>query len=216
MKSLLFSICVLFAFSSLAASPAKQSPADIQLAKLQASWDKIKSFKADFVQLVSSKAMQGLPPDETKGVIYVERPSKLRWESQTDGSLQILSDDELKVIHKNERGTTLVDIYGRISNSVGAKSLNFLTGKAKFAVLYDVVLVGQSPKKVTLKLTPRDTSRETYIAEINKAGYFLETLTTDTEDTSVVMKFSNVRRNLTLDKTLFEYRAQPTDIVHRQ
>jgi len=199
-----------------ARAPKRPSEVSKQLAKLQASWDAMKSFQTDFTQAVSSKAMVGLPPDETTGVLYVQRPSKLRWESKTDGSFQIVSDDELKVVRKNQRGTTLVDIYTNIGKAAGAKPLNFLTGKAKFNSLYRAELTNQTPETVTLKLVPRDGSRETYIAEISKDGYFLETLTTDTEDTTVVLKFANLRRNLPLDRSLFEYTAKPSDVVHRQ
>jgi len=182
------------------------------LESLQKEWDKAKTYRAKFKQTVTSTQIGALP-DEADGVLSIQKPDRLRWE-QTDGSFQIINGKQIKHVHKNRRGTTIVDIYSNIDRVDGSKPLSFLTGKAKFSSLYQPQLVSQDAQKAILKLIPRVKSEETFIAEIRKAGYFLDALTTETPETKVVMRFSEIKTNLELDKSLFEYKEKKDDVVN--
>jgi outer membrane lipoprotein-sorting protein len=201
--------------TSVSTKPTDEVRVSQVLTGFQKFWDSTKTYQCNFFQSVYSKQL-GTPPDENEGMLYVVKPEKLRWESTTDESFQVMNGKEITYVHRNpRRSATLVDIYPNFKKIVGARSLSFLAGKANFKALYKGELLGEDAKTVRLKLIPKDEPDETYIAEIDKGGYFLVSLTTDTVDTKVVMKFSNAKTNLTLPDKLFEYKPKPTDIVHR-
>lgn len=182
-------------------------------------WKNVRTYQANFTQEVYSKTVPSDTPDTTHGTVYLKRPDRLRWETKSESGppeIQILADNELKSIRKNRRGTTLVDIYSNVQNEPSAKPLNFLMGKDELTKYYKVTVKGESDSKVTLDLKSKASPKETYIAEIDKQGYFLTSLTTDTAESKVIMKFEHPKLNVALPGDLFSYVPKPGDIVHRQ
>lgn len=196
------------------------TPADVVINKMQSAWDEVKTFKAKFKQEVFSKQLGG-EPDTSEGTLAISKPSLLRWESETEGTLSLVTDKDLTVVKKGLRkGTVTVDIYKKRKQAFIPKSLSFLTGKGKFKALYKYELIEENDKSAKLKLTPKDVPKgetgESYIAEINKDSYLLRALTTETVDTRVVTSFTEIEVNPKLGSELFQYKPQPTDIIHRQ
>lgn len=206
--------CILFCNFTTAIYAATDVTA--LLTSFQKTWDETKTYQASFKQTVESKQMG--TKDESTGILYVEKPSKLRWESGTDGSVQILNGNQLTSIQINKRRSTkTVNILKDVSKTVDSKALSFLAGKAKFADLYNSKLLKENDKVASLKLTPqKGAPGESYVAEIDKKGYFLVSLTTEAPDSKVVMEFSEIKPNLKLDGKLFEYKADPKDIIRNQ
>ena len=186
------------------------------LQKFQGTWDGTKSYQATFHQTVKAKQMG--TEDKSEGVIYVQKPDQLRWESATDNSIQILSHNTLTSIQINaKRGTRTVNILKNVNKTVDSKALSFLAGRAKFSDLYRAKLVSETPKVARLKLTPiKGKAEETYIAEINKESYFLTSLTTEAPDSIVIMEFADIKPNLKLDETLFEFKPEAKDVIRNQ
>jgi outer membrane lipoprotein-sorting protein len=208
-RSLLLSA---FTFVSMTLAASAFNPKDL--------WKNVRTYQANFTQEVISKTMPGSSPETTQGTIFLARPNQLRWEIKVENQppeVQILANNELKYIHRNRRGTTLVDVYKNVSKAPGSKPLSFLMGKAQLDTLYKVKVIGETDKQVTLELKPKEAGlKETYIAEIDKRGYFLLSLTTDTTESKVVMKFSDPKLNIALDEKLFKYEPKSDDVVNRQ
>lgn len=185
------------------------------VAKLQKSWDAAKSYQAEFKQVVLSKRMG--TRDETEGVLYVAKPDRLRWETRTDGSTQILSGKKLTNIQENKRRKSrTVDIYKDVRKVTGGTPLNFLSGKSKFKEIYNIKMLSETPEMVELKLVPKREGQETLIAEVDKSSYFLRSLTTENTESRVRTEFSNIKTNVKLDSKLFEFKPGQQDVVHEE
>jgi outer membrane lipoprotein-sorting protein len=183
------------------------------LDKLQSTWDKTQNYRAKFNQTVYSKKLH--TTEETSGTIFVMKPGKIRWEIPGQKTTQILNGNRLTQIRENtRRKKVVVDIYKDVSKSIDLKALAFLAGTASFRETYQSVLGPEDIEKIELKLTPKTSPGETYLAEIDKKSYFLRALTTESADSKVRIDFSNTEANTSIDKSLFEYQPKPTDIVH--
>lgn len=207
MKTLLFLLfsAVLF---------AKPAPKET-IKKFQDSWDKTKKYSAQFKQTVTSKSLG--TKEESEGTLFVVKPGKLRWNSNTDMSSQILNGSTFTSIRFNQRKKNrTVDIYKDISKMVDMRALGFLAGDAKFGEVYMIEQTGQTSEIIKLKLIPKEKKGEYYIAEIQKKSYVLTGLTTETPDSTVQMSFSGVEINPVIEDKVFEYEASPNDIVNKQ
>jgi len=183
------------------------------LDKLQSSWDKTQTYQAQFKQVVYSKKLH--TKDETEGTIFVAKPGKIRWEIPGQNLVQILNGSRMTQIKENKRRKrTVVDIYKDVSKSVDLKALAFLSGTASFKQSYRSFLGAEDAEKIELKLTPKSSPSETYLAEIDKKSYFLRALTTDTADSKVRIDFLKTEINTNLEPSLFEYQPKPKDTVH--
>lgn len=185
------------------------------VAKLQKSWDSAKNYQAEFKQVVLSKRMG--TRDETEGMLYVAKPDRLRWESKTDSSTQVLNGKKLTNIQENKRRKSrTVDIYKDVRKVTGGTPLNFLSGKAKFKEIYNIKMLSETPEMAELKLMPKREGQETLIAEVDKSSYFLRSLTTENAESRVRTEFSNIKTNVKLDSKLFEFKPDPQDVVHEE
>ncbi len=181
------------------------------LNKFQTLWDQTQSYQARFHQVIYSKALG--TRDEVVGMLRVRKPDRLRWEGE-DGNTEILNGKKLTVIQKNRRtGGNSVDIYKDVSKQMDTKGLSFLVGNAKLRDLYHCVLGEEKGQMVEVKLKPKGTASETYIAKINKESYVLASLTTDTIDTRIVLNLLEIKRGIQLEDKLFDYRPLDSDIV---
>ncbi len=212
MRACLFHFAVTF-FVSLSAFAAKPEPPGKTLDRLQKAWDAAETYEAAFHQTVFSKRLG--TRDESSGTLSVVKPSKLRWDSKTDGTVQIMNANQLVVIAKNKRrGTTVVDVYKDLSKVMNSKPLSFLSGKAKFGDMYRVELLSETPAMAEMRFTPKTDSAETLVAEIDKESYLLRSLTSETVDSRVRTEFSGTKTNVKLEDKLFEYKPNASDIVH--
>lgn len=210
-------LCVFVALATVSAPGDASKLSDLTkiIDSFQKKWDATKTYKANFKQIIVSKQMG--TRDETNGIVYVAKPNRLRWESETDGSFQILNGKRLVSIQTlPSRGSRSVDIYRNISKSLSTKPLQFLIGKVRFVDAYDVSLLGDTPNQAELKLMSKSDPLEIYTAEIDKPAYFLRTLKTSSPDSEVTIQFTGIETNLKLRDELFKYQKQPNDVVHEE
>ena len=213
-------IALLFCSCSFAKAPSPppktpEAYAAEVAGKFQKSWDTMKSYQANFKQIVFSKRMG--TRDETEGLLSVIKPDKLRWETKTDGSVQILNGKKMINVQENKRRKNrVVDIYSDVRKVTSSTPLNFLSGKSKFKDIYHIKLLSETPKAAELKLSPKKEGEETLIAEVDKASYFLRSLTTENAESRVRIEFSDIKTNAKLDKGLFEFKPDPKDVVHEE
>lgn len=196
------------------ASKPKMDPAaaEAALAKLQASWDETRSYQADFTQSVHSKAII-LEEEPVQGTLSVIKPNQLKWEDKTTHVTQLLNGNEYWEITENpRRKSRSVTHRPDVSRSLAKTSLAILVGRGKFQDFYKVKLKSENAKEAVLEMVPKTDSNETLIAKIDKNGYVLRSLTTESQDSRVVVEFKNTQRNPELPETLFQYEKQPNDV----
>lgn len=211
-------LCLLVSYgASAGGSKSPKDPHQVAtkaVNSLQKSWDKTKTFSAQFKQVVFAKRLG--TREESSGKVLIDKPSKLRWESEAEGT-QILNKKALTVITENKRrGTRTVDIYPNAAKAVDSLIFRFLSGETKFKKIYNYKYLGENSRTVTLKFTPKKDRKETLVAEFDKERYLLQTLTSETPDSRVRIEFRGIQTNEKLDDKLFEYQKKKDDIVHRQ
>lgn len=206
---------LVFLFVALGSSAALPAPKlETVLQEVQSVWDKTKTFKAPFQQSVESKLMG--TTEQSEGLILVVKPDRFRWESKTDGTIQIINKKILTLVQpKAQRGRTVVDIYPDFAKKADARVLDFLAGNVQIKKLYKPKLLDQKGNFIRLELVPLGKKEETYIAEIDKKSYLLHALSYETEETKTRLEFQNPRANETIDEKLFEYTPGKEDIVNR-
>ena len=183
------------------------------LDKFQTTWDATKTYQASFQQSVFDKR---LGTRETfEGDISIAKPSRLRWESKTDQSLQILNQKKLIHIQTNaRRKVRTVDIYLDSSKTADTRMLNLLAGKVKFKQVYEAKLLQETPTAFELKLIPKSPQWDPYLAEIDKESYLLRALTSDSNDSRVRIDFKQPKQGMELEDALFTYEKKADDVVH--
>lgn len=188
---------------------------DTVVEKMEKRWNSAKTLRADVVQKVESIGL-GLAGDESKGVITIGKPEKLRWEVKGDGLIQILNGKKFTSVQTNSRGTNVVDIIEDVSKYAPPKALRFLTQEMHLKQVYQLKLLKNTPKTLSFSMKPKKGQAESYIAEVDKISYVLVALTTETDENRVTMQFSKWEENAKLDPSLFEYSPKSEDVVHRK
>ncbi len=201
------------AFNLLAATPPTPDMPKL-LKETQAAWKAAKTFKSPFSQSVKSKFMG--TSDVSEGTITVVKPDRFRWESKTDGSIQILKGKELTLVQpKAQRGKTVVDIYPDFSKQADPKFLDLLAGTVDLAQQYTPKFISQNDTQVVVDLKAKKADQPSYIAEISKKGYLLLALSYEDESTLTRMEFKDPQTNASIDEGLFSYQPAADDIVNR-
>lgn len=192
---------------------AKAATVNPHVEKMQKAWDDAKTFQAKFSQVSFDKRLG--TREETSGTFSLSKPSRLRWDAESDQSTQILDGKKLYVIHQNKRrNVTVVDIYNNLGKAIDSKSLAFLAGRSRFADVYDIELTGSKGPNLTLKFVSKTPGGDTLVAEIDKKSYLLRSLTSDAADLRTRTEFTDVKTNVRLDDSLFVYKPKPSDVVH--
>lgn len=206
---MVWTLAFLLSFASAATSAPS---ADAALDKLQASWDETKSYEADFIQTVKSKN-SGLEDESSHGTVKVEKPLRMRWEDKVSHTTQLLNGGEYWEITENaRRGSRQVTHSKDVSKSLAKSSLQVLAGNGKLKEFYKVKLARDTDREALLELKPKAGGNETLIAKIDKNGYVLRTLTTESPDSKVVVEFKNIKRNLPFSQNAFQYEKKPNDV----
>lgn len=208
---------IFFAFILLVSSAnGSKAPTDDSriIDSIQAAWDNIKSYQADFKQVIKSKTFG--TQEESQGKVSVVKPLKLRWEPSDGSSTQILNGNEFwQLRHSKRRKQTQVDHYSDISQLVDLRSLTFISGKINIKKAYKYKILRSDPKSVLLALSPLVGTGDTILAEILKPSYLLGALKMEGPQSETRIDFNNIQTNVSLEESLFTYQAGPQDIVHQ-
>lgn len=190
-------------------APGEKESAAIE--RLQASLAQTTSYEAQFTQTVHSKGMGA--EDPSTGTLSVIKPDKLRWEDKTTLVTQILNGDEYWELTENKRRKSRTVTYQKgVRKHLSKTSFSILSGNGKFQDFYVVKLLSESPSEAVLGLTSKAPPHESLIAKIDKNGYVLRSLTTETPDSKVVLEFSQIRRNPRFEPERFRYVKQDGDV----
>lgn len=205
----------LFLISHLVFSANKPKDDSVLVDSVQKGWDQIKSYQAEFHQTVLSKNLG--TREETHGTLYVQKPLKLRWESKTDGSVQILNGKELWQIRTSKRRKqTQVEHYRDVSSLVDLGALSFLASQIQIKKSYKYRILQDGAGSVLMALSAKSGPQETVLAEILKPSYLLGALKLESSGSETRIEFKNTKMNVSLQDSLFTYQPAPEDIVHHQ
>ena len=197
---------LLLASSSLHAQPQPQSP-DALARALQAHYDGVRDFSADFTQTYRGGVLKTQTKD--RGTVLVKKPGMMKWIYTSPERKELISDG--KKIHwyvPADKQVTVSDV------PVGAQAstpLLFLSGRGNIARDFTA---GSAPSSVPgasgLKLVPRRTEPEYefLVVSVDPATLQIRALTTrDRQGGESTFIFTNMKENRRISDKEFVFRT---------
>ena len=204
MTRTLAALLTLLMSAALPQAQTKQ-PADALARELQARYQSIRDFSADFVQ--SYRA--GVLKTQTKatGTVKVKKPGKMRWTYATPERNELVSDGVTLSWYEPETKQVIVkDVAGQASTPD-----LFLSGRGDIARDFTPGYVDSSVAgTIALKLVPRKTEPEYeyLILALDPATLQIRGLTTrDHQGGESTLTFANMKENRGLSDKDFVFRA---------
>jgi outer membrane lipoprotein carrier protein len=175
---------------------------DRVLDRLQQHYQATKSFTAKFDETITRA---GAPALQRHGVIYYEKPGKLRWEFEGSQPETIISDG--KTIYDYDPGLNQVveTPLAQAFRSQAAAAFLLGVGNLKHDFTAGPISAADSPRWVEVALTPKQGG-ERIEAGIERKTYNIATLSIeDAMGNRTYLSFSNIRLNEPLDASQFTF-----------
>jgi outer membrane lipoprotein carrier protein len=197
-----------------AAATAGQSPSVSDVVdRVQKRFDATSDFTATVQQeLVVTSAGRTL---DAHGTVAFKRPGKMRWILQNDEPQVIVADGETLWFYQPEEHQVLRSPFETAFRS--STPISFLTGVGRIRDDFDVVIDESEEGKVHLALLPRRQG-----GEVGRLRLTAETGNYDIVAAEVVdplgnitrLRFSDLKRNVGLDDSLFEFEVpEGVDVI---
>jgi len=157
---------------------------------LQKRYDSIQDLRAEFVQTSFSAALG--KETESRGVVAVKRPGKMRWEyAQPDGRVIVLDGSTIRIWNPDEKQLQIAPLS---PENVSPTALGFLMGQAVLKDTFDAKPLSEPGRReLGLTLLPK---RE---GGFQSLALWLEPKTLQLRESVVVDLFGNKTR-VRLDK----------------
>ncbi len=199
-------LAVLTMIAAMSGGPVQSAPAPSaqEIAdRLQAKYDTIRDFSADFVQ-----RYQGGPlgrKREESGTLLVKKPGKMRWNyKKPEEKLFISNGVRFYQYIPADRQVVVAD-----APDEGEPAMTFLSGRGRLTRDFNVSFAeAQAPDRWTLRLEPKTPQREFDWLEIaaTRDGLELKTLVVaEKQGSRSTFAFSNFKENPGLADKDFEF-----------
>jgi len=175
---------------------------------LQKRYDSIQDLRADFVQTSFSAALG--KETESRGVVAVKRPGKMRWEyAQPDGRVIVLDGSTIRIWNPDEKQLQIAPLS---PENVSPTALGFLMGQAVLKDTFDAKPLSEPGRReLGLTLSPK---RE---GGFQSLALWLDPKTLQLRESVVVDLFGNKTRvrlnkiveNKGVEASQFELAAPP-------
>jgi len=175
---------------------------DIMLDSLQQHYRSTKSFSAKFDETITRA---GAPPLQRSGVIYYQKPGKLRWEFEGSQPETIVSDG--KTIYDYDPGLNQVveTPLAQAFRSQAAAAFLLGAGNVKRDFKAQAISAPDSPGLAQIALTPKQGG-ERIEAGIERKTYNIATLSiVDAMGSRTSFSFSHIKLNQPLPPSQFAF-----------
>lgn len=192
------------ALGIVTASPPAAIPVEEIVRQVQARFDATGDFTADvrqeLVMISTNRTFKG------KGTVAFKRPGRMRWTLKTDEEQIIIADGTTLWVYQPEEQQVLKSPFQSAFRS--SSPISFLTGVGRIDRDFLVTLDGREEGRVHLQLVPRADE-----GEIGRLRLTIETGAFDIVGAEIrdplgnvtKLEFSNLRRNLGLDESIFRF-----------
>jgi outer membrane lipoprotein carrier protein len=200
---------------SLSAAAAAQQSAQQVAAALQAKYDKVRDFTADFTQHYESGILR--KKSTQRGKLQVKKPGKMRWDYTAPDKKLFVSDGSrvyLWVPADNQVTTSTVPPQDEATTAV-----QFLTGKGNVVRDFTVSFTPNPPAgSYGLRLEPRLKERDYDWLElvVDQTSMQIRSLTAaDRQGGQSAFTFTNIKENVGLaDKTFAFTIPRGADVIN--
>ena len=192
---------------------ADGEPATEALDRLQARYDGIRDFRADFVQtsLVASIGRE----DVSSGSVIVQRPGRMCWKYDEPDPLVIVLDGEsLRIYNPGDRQLQIAPVA---SGAISPTALSFLLGDGVLSKIFRALSIIESRRaEIGLKLIPLEDSGFEYLELwLDPASYQLrESVLVDLFGNRTRVRFGAVEENAGVEEEVFSIRVpDDTEVI---
>jgi len=213
MKTLVFSVSLLFVFCFAPLCRAAQTMAADLPDLIQKKYNDMKTFEADFVQELTNVSSGSV--DVRKGKICFSQPSLVRWQTtEPENEILVLGQDIAWDYFADEN---LVFKY-RVGALLDSKTiLRFLSGRANIKEDFYIKTEWEGADSVRkkwgkgyeiLQLTPKEPEPgmvQAYIGVEPGSGLLRQVMIIDFYGNGNEIRLSNVRQGVKLDAALFNF-----------
>ncbi len=184
------------------------------LGKIQEHYDRTETFAAKFDETLTRP---GASERRRTGAIYFAKPGKLRWEFSPPDSELIVSDGATLYSYDPGLNQVIETPLAQALRSPGVAA--FLLGMGKLERDFDASMpAGRvDSDRIGVALRPR-SGGEVIGLEVDSKTYDITSLTlTDQLGNRTLLRFSQIRNNIEIDGTRFEFAVpEGADIVRTQ
>ncbi len=202
-------LCALGLVSALTLTAAAQAPtADTVARDLQAKYDRINDFSADFVHGYRGGVLKQQATE--RGRMMVKKPGKMRWEYTAPEKKTFVSDGHKMYSYLPKDRQVIVSTVPATDGQAASPAL-FLTGKGSITRDYNAAFEKEAEAPagtIALKLTPKKRQAEyDWLTLVVDPGTLrLRMLVTvDPQGGRSTFTFSNLKENVGLADNLFVF-----------
>lgn len=161
------------------------------------------SLSADFKQVTLNE--QGQPTQTSQGIFYLSRPGKFRWNYQKPYIQEIVSNAGKVWFYDADLEQVTVK---KLDNSFGSTPALLLSGDVELEKDYTLTQQGMDEDLHWIKLSPKnEESGFNYVLIGLDNGQLGGMELSDSFGQLTRIYFSNVKKNPTLNKNIFEFKA---------
>lgn len=190
----------------LAVAPAVQSPQDLA-ARVQARYDGIRDFEADFTQSYEGGVLR--TKSSERGTVSIKRPGRMRWVYTQPEKKEFVSDGTRVYLYIPADKQVMVSPAPTGQSTAPAMFLAGTGHLVRDFTASGVDLPGAPPGLVGLKLVPRneDPDFESLVLGVDPQTLQIRFLTAaDRQGGRSTFTFSNLKENRGLSDKMFEFR----------
>ena len=193
-------------------SQANATATNKLVTKVQRTYQKLRTFEADFAQSYTSKTRN--KTIAAQGHVFLMKPGKMRWDFLKPNPKTIIADGKRLVIYEPEEQQATIQENFR-GNQLSS-SLKFLWGEGDLKTDFQIKIgpVDKYPvdkKRAVLVLTPKkDATFEKLVLAVDRAtGQVGETILFETSGNTNHFVFANSRVNKPIRKERFVFKTPP-------
>ena len=205
MRIAALAVATLVALSALPEAAPRQESAEQVAAALQAKYDKIRDFTADFTQQYESSVLRRKLTE--KGKVQVKKPGRMRWDYTEPEKKAFISDGSQIYLHVPADNQVTVSPVPKQDEATTA--VLFLVGKGNLTRDFTVSFSPQAPAGThALRLDPKLPERDYDWLEvvIDRASLQIRSLKAgDRQGGQSTFLFTNFKENVGLSDKTFAF-----------
>lgn len=186
------------------------STVDANIKNLQRFFKKVKTFQAQFIQVVEDEGMNRL--QESSGTMWIERPGRFRWNYDAPLKQQIVSDGKKLWVYDIELEQVVVR---KMHGSLGQTPAILLAGRAALSKNFALETLDNEGKLQWVKLIPKNKDGGYQDIRIGfENGKIRSLLMIDGFGRRTRITLYKTRENMPIKRSVFRFKIPPkVDVI---
>lgn len=204
-QTILAAALLAFVAPALSAGPQAPPPAPEVARALQAKYEKVKDFSADFVHAYQGGILKRNLSE--RGVVQIKKPGKMRWEYRAPEKKLFVSDGRQMYLYEVEPNQ--VTVFAVPEEDQAATAVLFLAGKGNLTRDFTVTYAdGGTADTYVLRLQPKQPERDYDWLEVtvDRETMQIRGLSAiDSQGGRSTFRFSNIKENVGMPDSTFTF-----------